>query len=46
VLAVGLQLAWQQVVCPATGESGGSIASWFGSGGSYECNDGVLTVQR
>jgi O-antigen ligase len=46
LLVVGLQIAWQQVVCPASGESGGSIASWFGSGGNYECNDGVLRVQR
>jgi hypothetical protein len=46
VLVVGFQIAWQQISCPATGESGGTTASWTGSGQSYMCSNGHLTVSR
>ena len=46
LLLIGLEVAWSHVVCAPTGESGGSIPSLIGPGASYECNNGVLTVQR
>lgn len=46
VLAIGLQIAWSYIACPATGQSGGTTASFFGQGASYECDNGVLTVSR
>jgi hypothetical protein len=44
VLGVGFDISWQTIVCPATGQSGGSTVGLFGNGKTYECNDGVLTV--
>jgi hypothetical protein len=44
VLGVGFQISWQTIVCPATGQSGGTTASVFTPGKTYECNDGVLTI--
>jgi hypothetical protein len=46
VLAGGLQIAWSYISCPPTGESGGTTASFFGPGASYQCVNGVLTVAR
>jgi hypothetical protein len=43
-LAVGgLEFAWHYLVCPPTGQSGGTTAGFFSSV-SYECNDGTLTI--
>ncbi len=44
VLGVGFDISWQTIVCPATGQSGGTTVGLFGNGKSYECNDGVLTI--
>jgi hypothetical protein len=44
VLAIGFDISWQTIVCPATGQSGGTTVGLFGNGKTYECNDGVLTV--
>lgn len=44
VLAVGFDISWQTIVCPATGQSGGTTVGLFGNGTGYECNDGVLTI--
>jgi hypothetical protein len=45
-LAVGgFEFAWHYLVCPPTGQSGGTTAGFFDSI-SYECNDGTLTVHR
>jgi len=46
VLMAGFEYTWTHIVCPATGESGGTTASVFGNGTTYECNNGVLTVRR
>jgi hypothetical protein len=46
VVLIGLQLAWQAVTCPSTGESGGSLPTFIGKGATYECSNGVLTVSR
>ncbi len=46
LLGAGFEVALNHVVCPPSGESGGSTASFLGHGSSYECRDGVLTVQR
>jgi hypothetical protein len=46
VLGVGFQIAASHIVCPATGQSGGTTAGLFTNGFSYECNDGVLTTSR
>jgi hypothetical protein len=46
LLLVGLQLAWSHVVCSPSGQSGGTIPSLVGVGESYQCSDGVLTVER
>jgi hypothetical protein len=51
VLAVGLlvggfEFSWNYLVCPPTGQSGGSTASLLGRGVSYDCNNGVLTVHH
>lgn len=46
VLMAGLQFAWSDVVCPASGQGGGTMPSLVGPGASYQCNEGVLTVQR
>lgn len=43
VLVAGFQITWTHIVCPASGESGGTVASFVGVGSSYECNEGVLT---
>lgn len=44
VLAVGFYISWQTIICPATGQSGGTTVGLFGDGKTYECNDGVLTI--
>jgi hypothetical protein len=46
LLVAGLEIAWSYISCPATGESGGTTASFFGQGASYQCENGVLTVRR
>jgi hypothetical protein len=46
VVLIGLQLAWQVVSCPATGESGGTLPGFIGQGATYDCSNGVLTVTR
>jgi hypothetical protein len=46
VLVVGFQITASHIVCPATGQSGGTTAGFLTSGFSYECNDGVLTTSR
>jgi hypothetical protein len=46
VLAIGFDVSWQTIICPATGQSGGTTVGLFGNGTSYECNDGVLTTSR
>ncbi len=46
LLLIGLQLAWSHVVCPSSGQSGGTIPSLVGPGASYDCDNGVLTVHR
>jgi hypothetical protein len=43
LLVAGFQFAWSYLVCPAGGEGSGTVPSLMGAGGSYECNDGVLT---
>jgi len=42
LLVGGFEVAWNVVVCPPDGQSGGTTAS----GMSYECNGGVLTTSR
>jgi hypothetical protein len=44
LLGGGFEFTWNHLVCPPTGESGGSTASFLGHGSSYDCNNGVLTV--
>ena len=44
LMAAGFEVAWNHLVCPPTGESGGTTASLLGNGSSYDCSDGVLTV--
>jgi hypothetical protein len=44
VLAVGFYFSWQTIICPATGQSGGTTVGLFGNGKTYECNDGLLTI--
>jgi len=44
LLVGGFEFSWNHLVCPPTGESGGSMASFLGHGSSYDCNNGVLTV--
>ena len=46
LLAAGFEFSWNHLVCPPTGDSGGSTASLLGRGISYDCNNGVLTVHR
>lgn len=46
ILVAGFQIAWSHIVCPASGEGGGTEPSFFGVGTSYECLGGVLTVHR
>jgi hypothetical protein len=46
VLAVGFQITASHIVCPATGQSGGTTAGFLTNGFSYECNDGVLTTSH
>jgi hypothetical protein len=45
LLVGGFEFTWNYLVCPPTGESGGSTASFLGHGSSYECVDGHLTVR-
>lgn len=42
LLVVGFQLSWNYLVCPPTGQVGGTTAGFFASI-SYDCNEGVLT---
>lgn len=44
LLGVGFQISWTHIVCPPNGESGGSVAGFFG-GSAYDCNDGILTYR-
>jgi len=44
LLGAGFEFSWGYIVCPGSGESGGSTASFLGRGSSYDCNNGVLTV--
>jgi hypothetical protein len=44
LLVAGFEFSWSYLVCPASGESGGSTASFLGRGSSYDCHNGVLTV--
>jgi hypothetical protein len=44
VLVTGFEFSWHYLVCPPTGESGGTTASFLGHASSYDCNNGVLTV--
>ena len=44
LLVGGFEFSWSYLVCPPTGESGGTTASLLGRGVSYDCNNGVLTV--
>lgn len=46
VLVAGFQAAWSDIVCPPSGEGGGTEPSFYGAGATYECLDGVLTVRR
>jgi hypothetical protein len=39
-LAFGLEVAWNVIVCPPTGQSSGTTPS----GINYDCSDGYLTV--
>jgi hypothetical protein len=39
-LAFGLEVAWNVIVCPPTGQSSGTTAT----GVHYDCSDGYLTV--
>lgn len=43
LLVVGFEFAWHYLVCPPTGEMGGTTAGFFNSV-SYDCNNGVLTT--
>jgi len=43
LLVAGFEFTWSYLVCPASGESGGSTASFLGHSSSYDCNNGVLT---
>ena len=45
LLVAGFEFSWSYLVCPASGESGGSTASFLGRGSSYDCDNGVLTVR-
>jgi hypothetical protein len=42
LLVGGLEFSWGYLVCPKTGQSGGTTAGFF-TGRSYECNNGQLT---
>ncbi len=44
VLVAGFEVSSHYLVCPSTGESGGTTASLLGHSSSYDCNNGVLTV--
>ena len=46
LLVGGFEFSWSYLVCPPTGESGGSTASLLGRGASYDCNNGALTVHH
>ena len=43
VLVAGFEFAWHVLVCPPTGQMGGTTAGFFDSV-SYDCINGVLTV--
>jgi hypothetical protein len=40
VLAFGLEVVWNIIICPPTGQSSGTTAT----GVNYDCDDGYLTV--
>src|SRR5690348_9393387 len=44
VLVAGFEFSWHYLVCPPTGESGGTTASFLGHATIYDCNNGVLTT--
>ena len=44
LLVAGFEFSWHYLVCPATGESGGTTASLLGHSTIYDCNNGVLTT--
>ncbi len=46
LLVAGFEFSWHYLVCPPTGESGGTTASFLGHASSYDCNNGVLTVHQ
>lgn len=46
VLIAGLAVTWQIIVCPPTGESGGTTVGLVTSSYAYECSDGVLTTHN
>lgn len=44
ILVAGFEFSWHYLVCPPTGQQGGSTAGFVGDSVAYECDDGVLTV--
>lgn len=46
ILVAGFQIAWSHIVCPPSGEGGGTEPSFVGPGASYDCSGGALTVHR
>ena len=45
VLVAGFEFSWHYLVCPPTGQQGGTTAEFLpGHFATYECNDGVLTT--
>lgn len=44
LLVAGFEFAWHYLVCPPTGEMGGTTAGFFGDSIAFDCKDGVLTV--
>ena len=44
LLLGGFEYTWSHIVCPPTGESGGTTPSVMGHGATYLCQDGVLTT--
>ncbi len=43
LLVSGLQYSWQHIVCPPSGQVGGTTPGFFTGGISYECDGGRLT---
>lgn len=44
VLVVGFDVAWRIIVCPPSGEMGGTQPGLFVSGIAYDCSNGRLTI--